>query len=95
MLLAGGEIMATKTIRYTATLPIDHVNELRGLAKEKKIPSVNYAIKEALEMYIKEQKTAEYKTQMENASQDKAFLSRTLNCASDFNAIDGEVEGKW
>jgi len=87
--------MATKTIRYTATLPIDHVNELRGLAKEKKIPSVNYAIKEALEMYIKEQKTAEYKTQMENASQDKAFLSRTLNCASDFNAIDGEVEGKW
>jgi len=88
-------IMATKTIRYTATLPLDRVNELRGLAKEKKIPSVNYAINEALDMYIKEQKTAEYRAQMENASQDKAFLSRTLNCASDFNAIDGEVGGKW
>jgi len=95
MLSAGGAIMATKTIRYTATLPLDHVNELRGLAKEKKIPSVNYAINAALDMYIKEQKAADYKTQMENASQDKAFLSRTMNCANDFSAIDGEVDGKW
>ena len=87
--------MATKTIRYTATLPLDYVNELRGLAKEKKIPSVNYAINEALDMYIRERKTAEYKSQMENASQDKAFISRTLNCADDFSAIDSEVEGKW
>ena len=87
--------MTTKTIRYTATLPLDRVNELRGLAKEKKIPSVNYAINEALNMYINEQKAAEYKAQMENAGQDKAFLSRTLNCASDFDAIDSEVDGKW
>ena len=86
--------MASKTTRYTATLPLDHVNELRGLAKEKKIPSVNYAINVALGMYIKEQKTAEYKAQMENASQDRAFLYRTLNCAGDFSAIDDEVDGK-
>jgi len=87
--------MATKTIRYTATLPLDRVNELRGLAQEKKIPSVNYAINEAINMYIQEQKAIEYKTQMENAGKDKAFLSRTLNCAGDFNAIDGEVDGEW
>jgi len=95
MLLAGGAMMATKTIRYTATLPLDHVNELRGLAKEKKIPSVNYAINAALDMYIREQKASAYRAQMENAGQDKAFLSRTLNCADDFSAIDGEVDGKW
>jgi len=95
MIPAGGAIMATKTIRYTATLPLDHVNELRELAKEKKIPSVNYAINVALDMYIKEQKAADYKAQMESASQDKAFLSRTMNCANDFSAIDGEVDGKW
>jgi len=95
MLLAGGEIMATKTIRYTATLPLEYVNELRGLASEKKIPSVNYAINEALDMYINERKAAEYKSQMIEAVQDKAFLSRTLNCASDFGAIDSEVDGKW
>ena len=87
--------MATKTIRYTATLPLDCVNELRELAKEKKIPSVNYAINVALDMYLKEQKAADYKAQMENAGKDKAFLERTLNCANDFNAIDGEVDGKW
>jgi len=87
--------MAAKTIRYTATLPLDQVNELRGLAKEKKIPSVNYAINVALDMSIREQKAAEYETQMKNAGQDEAFLSRTLNCADDFSAIDSEVDGKW
>ena len=87
--------MATNTIRYTATLPLDSVNKLRGLAKEKKIPSVNYAINAALDMYIREHKAAEYESQMKDASQDKAFLSRTMSCADDFNAIDGEVDGKW
>ncbi|MCL2707309.1 MAG: hypothetical protein FWE97_04015 [Dehalococcoidia bacterium] len=87
--------MATKTIRYTATLPLDYVNELRGLAKENKIPSVNYAINVALDMYIREQKAAEYEDQMKNAGQDKAFLSRTMNCADDFSAIDGEVDNIW
>ena len=87
--------MATKTIRYTATLSLDHVNELRGLAKEKKIPSVNYAINEGLDMYVRERKAAEYEAQMKSAGQDKAFLSRTMNCADDFSSIDSEVDGKW
>ena len=87
--------MATKTIRYTATLPLDHVNELRELAKEKKIPSVNYAINVALDRYMREHKAAEYEAQMKKASQDKAFLSRTMNSADDFSGIDSEVEGKW
>ena len=87
--------MAIKTIRYTATLPLDHVNELRVLAKEKKIPSVNYAINVALDMYIREHKAAEYEAQMVIAGQDSTFLSRTLSCADDFSAIDDEVDGKW
>ena len=87
--------MKPKTIRYTATLPLDHVNELRSLAREKKIPSVNYAITVALDMYISAQKAAQYETQMKNAGQDKAFLSRTMSCIDDFNAIDSEVDGKW
>ena len=87
--------MAAKTIRYTATLPLDHVNKLRALAKEKKIPSVNYAINSAIDSYIRERKAAEYEAQMKDAGQDKAFMSRTMNCADDFSAIDGEVDGKW
>ena len=87
--------MATKTIRYTASLPLDHVNELRVLAKEKKIPSVNYAINAAIAMYLKEQKAADYMAQMKSAGKDQAFLSRTFHCANDFIAIDGEVDGKW
>ena len=87
--------MAAKTIRYTATLRLDHVNELRELAQEKKIPSVNYAISIAIDSYIRERRAAEYEAQMKDASQDKAFMSRTMNCADDFSAIDGEVDGKW
>ena len=87
--------MAAKTIRYTATLRLDHVNELRELAQEKKIPSVNYAISIAIDSYIRERKAAEYEAQMKDAGQDKAFMSRTMNCADDFSAIDGEVDGKW
>jgi len=95
MQLIGGMIMSIKTIRYTATIPLDHVNKLRGLAKKKIIPSVNYAINIAIDMYIKEQKAAEYRLQMEKAGQDKTFLSRTINCADDFSVIDAEVDVKW
>ena len=95
MLLVGGVIMAAKTIRYTATLPLDRVNELRGLAKKKKIPSVSYAINAALDMFIKEHKAAEYKAQMKNAGQDEAFLARTQKCADDFEYVDNEVDGIW
>ena len=87
--------MASKTVRYTATLPLEHVNELKELAKDKKIPSVNYAINAALDMYIREQKAAEYEAQMKSAGQDEAFLARTMKCADDFGMIDSEVDGKW
>ena len=87
--------MATKTVRYTATLPLEYVNALKGFAKEKGIPSVDYAINMALDMYIRELKAADCTAQMKNAGKDEAFLSRTLNCVNDFSALDGEVDGKW
>jgi hypothetical protein len=68
---------------------------LKKLALEKKIPSVNHAINKAIEKYIKEQNAIEYNAQMELASQDAAFLSRTSNCAHDFNIVDSEVDGIW
>ena len=87
--------MTLKTVRYSATLPLTHVNELKELAREKKIPSVNFAINEALDEYLKDRKAAQYETLMKEAGQDKAFLSRTTNCAEDFSAVDDEVSGKW
>ncbi len=85
----------TKTVRYTATLPEESLEELKSLAKEKKIPSVNSAIKEAVEDYLKEVKRSEYETLMSEAGKDKDFLERTINCTEDFKTIDSEVAGEW
>ena len=87
--------MAPETVRYTATLPLAYIDELKELAKEKKIPSVNFAINKALDGYLKERKASLYETLLKEAGQDKAFLGRTLSCAEDFHAVDGEVSGKW
>lgn len=87
--------MPTKTTRYTATLPIIYVDELKELAKERVIPSVNFAINEALDEYLKSRKAAQYEEFMKEAGRDKAFLSRTLTCAGDFKAVDSEVSGTW
>ena len=87
--------MSTKTVRYTATLPFAYVCELKELAKEEKIPSVNYAINEAIDEYLKEKKASQYKTLLKEAGQDKAFLARTMSNADDFSVVDSEVSGEW
>ena len=78
--------MPTKTTRYTATLPLIYVDELKELAKERVIPSVDFAINEALDEYLKSRKAAQYEALMKEAGGDKAFLSRTLTCDADFKA---------
>ena len=87
--------MKTDMVRYTTTLPIIYIEELKEMTKEKKIPSVNYAIKEALDEYIKSRKAAQYAQMMRDAGRDEAFLERTFKCARDFIAIDIEVSGSW
>ena len=87
--------MTSKTIRYTATLPLTYVDELKELAKTKKIPSVNFAINKALDEYLKSQKAEHYAALMQEAGRDKAFLARTVGCNEDFYAVDSEVSGTW
>jgi len=87
--------MKPETIRYTATLPLAHIDELKELAKNKKIPSVNFAINEALDEYMKKRKALQYEALLQKAGQDKAFLARTISCAEDFQQIDSEDLDKW
>ena len=58
----------TKTVRYTATLPSDYIDELKQLAKAQQIPSVNFAIRQALDEYLKQAKRREYDEMMKKAS---------------------------
>lgn len=85
----------TKNVRFTTTLPQNYIDELRKLAKEQTIPSVNFGIKEALDEYLKQMKKAKYEAEMQKAANDKDFLQRTYECAEDFKKLDGEVFGEW
>lgn len=87
--------MRQETIRYTATLPMAYVDELKEMAREKIIPSVNFAINEALDAYLKDRKAEQYRALMKEAGRDKVFLARTKSCADDFEIVDSEVSGTW
>ncbi len=85
----------TKTVRYTATLPSEYIDELKQLAKSQQIPSVNFAIRQALDEYLKQAKKREYDEMMKAAAKDKSFMERTMKCAEDFSFSDSEVQGEW
>ena len=87
--------MAQNTTRFTAALLTEYINELKELAKEQTVPSVNYAINEAICEYLRARKTAKYKALLKEAGRDTAFLSRTLASDADFRDVDGEVAGSW
>ena len=69
--------------------------ELKFLVKEKQVPSINYAIKKAIDDYLEQTKKLEYDKLMSEAGKDKDFLMRTIQCSEDFNEIDNEVAGEW
>lgn len=84
-----------KTVRFTATLPSVYVDELKQLANKQQIPSVNFAIRQAIDEYLKQAKKREYDELMKAAANDKAFMERTMKCAEDFSFSDSEVLGEW
>jgi hypothetical protein len=68
---------------------------MQMLAEKKVIPSVNYAIREAIEEYITLTKKQLYVKQMQEAAEDEQFQKRTLDCGKDFTFVDSEVGGSW
>ena len=84
-----------KTTRFTATLPEEYLEQLKEMTETNEIPSINFAIREAIELYIKEVKKAKYEALMEEAANDKEFLERTCECENDFKYADSEVPEEW
>ena len=83
------------TSRVTATLPTEQVKLLKQLSLEHRIPSVNFAIRQAVDEYLKQLKKTQYETLMADAANDDDFMQRTLSCAEDFAYVDSEVAGEW
>ncbi len=88
-------IKAVETTRFTATLPVYFIDELKALAKANEIPSVNFAIRQAVDDYLVQVKKRQYEAMMKEAAADRAFMSRTEKCDKDFTFVDREVQGEW
>ncbi|MEA4846877.1 MAG: ribbon-helix-helix protein, CopG family [Clostridiaceae bacterium] len=84
-----------QTIKYTATLSESSVDELKRLAEKKIIPSVNFAIREAVNLYIAQTKKELYEKEMQKAAKDKDYLMRTIESDKDFSFVDSEVGKDW
>ena len=87
--------MMMQTTRITVTLPTEYLTQLMELARENVVPSVNYAVKEAVKAYLDQIKKMKYESLMAEAAEDKDFMKRTLDCANDFSYVDSEVPGEW
>ncbi|MDW7656414.1 MAG: hypothetical protein SCM11_04480 [Bacillota bacterium] len=87
--------VTNSNIRYTTVLPVKDVEELKKLAAQKVISSVNNGIREAIEMFLEKAKNDHYAQEMAEASRDKRFMERTIHAQSDFEHADSEVSGQW
>ncbi len=85
----------SSTSRVTATLPTEQVKMLKQLSLEHRIPSVNFAIRQAVDEYLKQLKKSQYETLMAEAANDDDFIQRSMSCAEDFAYVDSEVAGEW
>jgi hypothetical protein len=86
---------ANANIRYTTVLPAKYVEELKQLAAQKVISSVNNGIREAIELYLGEAHRELYAQKMAEAVQDQRFIERTMDSQTAFSQIDDEVGGQW
>lgn len=87
-----------KGIKYTVVLPEQDLDLLKDLVNGKAIPSVNAAIREAVEEYIVKSRKEIYRKALIDAVNDPEFLSRTNECMDSFKNTDNEVEemtGEW
>jgi predicted DNA-binding protein len=80
-----------KTKNYTFSLPLDLLDRLKEHANEGNVPSVNFAVKEAIETYVvKIDKKNLYK-QMKKASRDPLFMEDLESIMAVFSEADFET----
>jgi metal-responsive CopG/Arc/MetJ family transcriptional regulator len=83
------------SVKYTAVLPKECLDQLKNLTEKKVIPSVSQGIRWAVEDFVATQKRRAYEASMREAVADEAFIKRTADAQSDFAAVDAEEERAW
>ena len=85
-------ITLSKAIKnYTFSLPIELLNKLKKYSSEGHVPSVNSAVKEAIESYVKVIEKQNLYIQMKEASKDPMFMEDLDSVMYDFSYSDYEV----
>ena len=83
------------TIRYTTVLPVEQVKELKKMAREERIASVNQGIRLAIDNFVKAQNKLIYEQKMREAAEDKDYMNRIAETQADFALLDDEEMSSW
>ncbi|MBZ4653786.1 MAG: hypothetical protein JG781_1125 [Peptococcaceae bacterium] len=83
--------MAQPVKNYTFSLPIDLLNKLKRYSSEGHVSSVNAAVKEAIESYVKNIEKQKLYEEMKAATQDPMFMADLNEAIDDFSYSDFEV----
>ena len=76
---------------YTFSLPIDLLSKLKDYSNNGYITSVNSAVKDALETYLKSLEKQKLYNDMKVAASDPMFMDDLTNSMNDFNYTDFEL----
>ena len=69
--------------------------ELREMVERKVISSVNQGIRYAVADFIKTHKLNEYHQKILEASNDNAYIKRTMDTQKTYQFLDAEMEDSW
>ena len=78
----------------TFSIPVELIEKFRYYTKEHYIKSINSAVKEAMEEYIKKIEKEIFYREMVEASKDPLFLKDIENTMDDFEYADRESAGR-
>ena len=76
---------------YTFSLPIELLSKLKDYSNSGYITSVNSAVKDALEIYLKSLEKQKLYNDMKVAASDPMFMDDLTNSMNDFNYTDFEL----
>ncbi len=83
--------MVKKTKNYTFSLPQDLLDRLKEHASEGNVPSVNFAVKEAIETYVVKIDKENLFKLMKQAAEDPLFMDDLESTMTVFSAADFET----
>lgn len=83
------------SIKYTTVLPKVCIDEMKILADKKIVSSVSHGVRLAIENFITAQRQQEYADSLKNASNDNAFIKRTMDTQNNFAVVDKEGVEVW